>query len=57
MGVVLDLGVPDIQGAELVCLLRPCMVGPIVLLPTQDQESDRVAALDAAVVVHPLRIG
>ena len=56
MGVVLDLGVPDIQGAELVCLLRPCMVGPIVLLPTQDQESDKVAALDA-VVVHPLRIG
>lgn len=59
-GVVLDLGVPDGRGVELVRLLRACTVGPIVLLSARDQEQDKLAALDAGAddyVTKPFDMG
>jgi two-component system KDP operon response regulator KdpE len=46
-GVLLDLDVPGARGAELVRLLRPWTVGPILLLSAPGHEGDRAAALGA----------
>jgi len=46
-GVVLDLDVPGVRGADLVRALRALTAAPIVLLSARDQERDKVAALDA----------
>jgi len=46
-GVVLDLGVPGIHGVELVRRLRESTAAPIVLMSARNQESDKMAALDA----------
>jgi two-component system KDP operon response regulator KdpE len=45
--VILDLEAPGIQGAEMVGRLRTWTAAPIIVISTQDQERDKVAALDA----------
>jgi two-component system, OmpR family, KDP operon response regulator KdpE len=45
--VVLDLGLPDIRGVDVIAGLRGWSRVPIVVLSARDTEPDKVAALDA----------
>jgi two-component system KDP operon response regulator KdpE len=45
--VILDLGLPDLDGLELTQRLREWSTMPIIVLSARGQESDKVAALDA----------
>lgn len=44
--VLLDLGLPDVGGLEVLRRLREWSAVPVVILSVQDAESDKVAALD-----------
>ena len=45
--VLLDLGLPGIDGTDVVRGLRGWSTAPIIILTVRDGESDKVAALDA----------
>jgi two-component system, OmpR family, KDP operon response regulator KdpE len=45
--LILDLGLPDGEGIEVTRRLRTWTLLPIIILSVRDQESDKVAALDA----------
>ena len=45
--VVLDLGLPGIDGVEVIEGLRGWSTVPIIVLSVRDREADKVAALDA----------
>jgi two-component system KDP operon response regulator KdpE len=45
--VILDLGLPDIDGVEVVRRLREWSKLPLLILSVRDREDDKVAALDA----------
>lgn len=45
--ILLDLGLPDLDGVEVTRVLREWCNIPIVILSVRDQESEKVAALDA----------
>ncbi len=45
--VILDLGLPDIDGVEVIRRLREWSAVPIIVLSARGQERDKVAALDA----------
>jgi two-component system, OmpR family, KDP operon response regulator KdpE len=45
--VVLDLGLPDLDGMEVIAGIRGWSSVPIVVLSARDREVDKVAALDA----------
>jgi two-component system KDP operon response regulator KdpE len=45
--VILDLGLPDMDGVEVIRKLREWTSVPIIVLSARGQESDKVAALDA----------
>jgi two-component system KDP operon response regulator KdpE len=45
--IILDLGLPDIDGVEVTRLLRRWTQIPIIILSVRGSESDKIAALDA----------
>ena len=47
VAVLLDLGLPDREGRELITELRGWSGVPIIVLSARDQEREKVAALDA----------
>lgn len=58
--VVLDLGLPDIDGVEVTRRLREWSATPIIILSVRDREDDKVAALDAGAddyLTKPFGIG
>lgn len=45
--IVLDIGLPDIDGIEVTRRLRPLVQTPVIILSVHAAESDKIAALDA----------
>ena len=45
--IILDLGLPDMDGVEVVSRLREWMTRPVIILSARDLERDKVSALDA----------
>ena len=45
--ILLDLGLPDLEGAEVLKRLREWSRAPVIILSVRDREDDKVAALDA----------
>src|SRR5271156_649715 len=45
--IVLDLGLPDLDGLEVVKRLREWSTTPIIILSVRESEEEKVAALDA----------
>ena len=44
--IVLDLGLPDLEGAEVCRRMREHTKAPIIILSARSEEADKVAALD-----------
>lgn len=58
--VILDLGLPGIDGQEVLRRLREWLTAPVVVLSARDQESQKVEALDAGAddyVAKPFGVG
>jgi two-component system KDP operon response regulator KdpE len=45
--IILDLGLPDLDGMEVIRQLRDWSTLPIIVLSARGRENDKVAALDA----------
>jgi two-component system, OmpR family, KDP operon response regulator KdpE len=45
--ILLDLGLPDLEGVEMLKRLREWSRVPVIILSVRDREDDKVAALDA----------
>jgi two-component system KDP operon response regulator KdpE len=45
--IILDLGLPDVDGVEVTRRLREWTQTPIIVVSVREQESDKIAALDA----------
>ena len=58
--MVLDLGLPDLDGQEVLQKARQFYDGPIVILSARDREMEKIEALDAGAddyVEKPFRVG
>ncbi len=58
--VILDLGLPDLDGQEVLSRLREWYSSPIIILSARDQESQKVLALDHGAddyVTKPFGVG
>jgi two-component system KDP operon response regulator KdpE len=58
--IVLDLGLPDLDGVEVTRRLREWTRIPIIILSVRGQDADKIAALDAGAddyVVKPFGVG
>ncbi len=58
--ILLDLGLPDVDGVDVTRLLREWTAIPIIVISVRGQEMDKIAALDAGAddyVTKPFGIG
>ncbi len=58
--IILDIGLPDINGIEVTRLLRQWTQLPIIILSVRGAESDKIAALDAGAddyLTKPFSVG
>lgn len=58
--VLLDLGLPDVDGQDLLLDLRALSSAPIIVLSARDQEREKIAALDSGAddyVEKPFGVG
>jgi two-component system KDP operon response regulator KdpE len=58
--IILDLGLPDMDGFEVIRQLREWTAIPIIILSARGQERDKIAALDAGAddyVSKPFGVG
>ncbi|MFZ5945999.1 MAG: response regulator [Bacillota bacterium] len=58
--IILDIGLPDFDGFEVINRLREWSEVPILILSVQDQEADKIRALDAGAddyVTKPFSMG
>ncbi len=58
--VVLDLGLPDIDGREVLRMIRAVSAVPVIVATARDDEAEMIAVLDAGAddyVVKPYRAG
>ena len=58
--VVLDLGLPDLDGKEVITLMRRSSETPIIVLSARGEEAEKIAALDRGAddyVAKPFGIG
>lgn len=58
--VILDLGLPDLDGKEVIARLRAFSDIPVIILSARDRESEKIAALDLGAddyVEKPFKIG
>jgi two-component system KDP operon response regulator KdpE len=58
--IILDLGLPDMDGKEVIARLRAWSDVPIIILSARDQETEKIAALDLGAddyVEKPFGIG
>ena len=58
--VIIDLGLPDIDGKEVIKAIREWSRVPIIILSARDQEQEKIAALDAGAddyVSKPFGVG
>jgi two-component system KDP operon response regulator KdpE len=58
--VILDLGLPDMSGNEVLAKIREWSAVPVIVLSVQDAEQDKIAALDAGAddyVTKPFGMG
>lgn len=58
--VVLDLGLPDMDGKDVLARAREFYAGPIIVLSARDREAEKIAALDLGAndyVEKPFGIG
>jgi two-component system KDP operon response regulator KdpE len=58
--IILDLGLPDLDGLEVITQLREWSKTPIIIISARGQEKDKIAALDAGAddyLTKPFGIG
>jgi two-component system, OmpR family, KDP operon response regulator KdpE len=58
--IILDLGLPDMEGADVTKHIRKASQVPIIILSVRDHESDKIDALDAGAddyLTKPFGIG
>jgi len=58
--IILDLGLPDMDGVEVLHRLREWTKVPVIVLSVRDREDDKIAALDSGAddyVTKPFGIG
>lgn len=58
--MILDLGLPDMNGKDVIAALRPAFSQPIIVLSAHDQEIERIMALDLGAddfIAKPFGIG
>jgi two-component system KDP operon response regulator KdpE len=58
--IILDLGLPDGRGIEVIRVLRESVQTPIIVLSVREEEAEKIAALDAGAdgfLTKPFGIG
>ena len=58
--LIVDLGLPDMDGKQVVAAIRDWSLAPIIVLSARDQEQEKIEALDAGAddyVTKPFSVG